>query len=38
MVSISDVFLGYKQKSVIEFTNAAAILFLERFLLSKSNL
>ncbi|KAG0704150.1 alpha beta-hydrolase [Suillus ampliporus] len=26
---------GYKQKSVIEFTNAAAILFLERFLLSK---
>ncbi|OJA12246.1 hypothetical protein AZE42_04083 [Rhizopogon vesiculosus] len=29
---------GYKQKSVIEFTNAAAILFLERFLLSKSNL
>lgn len=26
---------GYKQKSVIEFTNAADILFLERFLFSK---
>ncbi|KAH7925324.1 alpha/beta-hydrolase [Leucogyrophana mollusca] len=29
---------GYKQKSVIEYTNAAAILFLERFLLKKANL
>lgn len=29
---------GYKQKSVIEFTNAADILFLERYLLSMSNL
>ncbi|KAG2358179.1 alpha beta-hydrolase [Suillus spraguei] len=29
---------GYKQKSVIEFTNAANILFLERYLLSMSNL
>jgi pimeloyl-ACP methyl ester carboxylesterase len=29
---------GYKQKSVIEFTNAADILFLERYLLSNSDL
>ncbi|KAG2058015.1 alpha beta-hydrolase [Suillus hirtellus] len=29
---------GYKQKSVIEFTNAADILFLERYLLAQSNL
>ncbi|KAH7925325.1 alpha/beta-hydrolase [Leucogyrophana mollusca] len=29
---------GYKQKSVIEYTNAAAILFLEHYLLSQSSL
>ncbi|KAH7911501.1 Alpha/Beta hydrolase protein [Hygrophoropsis aurantiaca] len=29
---------GYKQKSVIEYTNAAAILFLERYLVAKAHL